>query len=107
MKSSKKVSVLFVLPFIVFYGLFWLVPFFFGFYMSLHKYSLINGNQGFVGLSNYFKILFSDSMHNASFFLGVKNTLIFVVISTPPLVLFSLGLALLIDHLPHKVKALF
>lgn len=107
MKTSKFVSMLFLLPFIVFFLLFWVVPFLFGAYMSFHKYSLINGNQGFTGVGNYIKILFSDSMYHKSFFLGLKNTCIFVLISTPPLVICSLGLALLVDGLPERFKAFF
>ncbi len=107
MKAGKKVSVFFILPFVLFFILFWLVPFFYGFYMSLHNFSLINGDRGFIGVDNYIKILFSSSMYHSSFFLGLKNTLIFVALSVPPLVLLSLALALLVDNLPNKVKGLF
>lgn len=107
MRPSRKVSVLFILPFIIFFIALWVIPFFYGFYMSLHNYSLINGNHGFLGLGNYTKILFSKSMYHTAFFLGLKNTLIFVIISTPPLVAVSLGLALLVDHLPDRIKPFF
>ncbi len=107
MKSSKFVSMLFLLPFIIFFVLFLLVPIIYGGYMSLHKYSLITGNQGYVGMENYTKILFSDSMYNRSFFNGLKNTCIFVLMSVPPLVLFSLGLAMLVDRLPDRFKPFF
>ncbi len=46
-------------------------------------------------------------MYHDSFFLGLKNTCIFVVMSTPPLVICSLGLALLVDNLPQRFKAFF
>jgi multiple sugar transport system permease protein len=38
---------------------------------------------------------------------GLKNTLYFVVISVPPLVLISLGLALVIDNLPKRLKPIY
>lgn len=107
MKSSKKISFWFILPFILFFFLFWLMPFLYGLFMSLHNFSLINGNRGFTGLSNYAKILFSGSMYHTSFLLGLVNTLVFVVISVPPLVIISLTLALLVDNLPNKVKGIF
>ena len=107
MKKKKTTAVLFILPFLVFFLLFWLIPFGFGIYMSLSKYSLIRGNQGFVGLENYIKILFSSSMYHKSFFLGLKNTIIFVIITTPFLVFGSLALALLLDHLPERLKGIF
>lgn len=107
MKVGKGTSLLFILPFILFFVLFWLGPFILGGVMSLQKYSLIGGGQGFVGLDNYIKILFSDSMYHKSFILGLRNTLIFVLITVPPLVVVSLGLALLVDHLPNRLRGLF
>ena len=107
MKKSKKVAIIFILPFLAFFILFWLLPFGYGIYMSFHKYSLIAGNQGFIALENYIKILFSDSMHHKAFILGLKNTLIFVAYTTPILVFLSLALALLIDRLPERLKGVF
>lgn len=107
MRVRKSTALLFVAPFLLFFLLFWLLPLLFGGYMSVSKYSLITGNEGFVGLDNYIKILASDSMYNRSFFLGLKNTLLFVGISVPPLVLGSLALALLLDHLPARLQPAF
>ena len=107
MKKKTMTGVLFVLPFILFFMMFWLIPFVYGIVMSVSKYSLVKGNQGFVGLDNYIKILFSSSMYNKSFWLGMKNTMIFVILTTPFLVLGSLALALLLDRLPDRVKGIF
>ena len=107
MKTKKSTALLFVLPFIVFFLLFWLLPFGYGLFMSLSKYSLVKGNEGLVGLDNYVKILFSTSMYNKAFMLGLKNTVIFVLLTTPFLVLGSLGLALLLDRLPDSIKGIF
>ena len=107
MKTKKSTALLFVLPFIVFFLLFWLLPFGYGLFMSLSKYSLVKGNEGLVGLDNYIKILFSTSMYNKSFMLGLKNTVIFVLLTTPILVFGSLGLALLLDRLPDSIKGIF
>lgn len=98
---------LFMIPFLLFFLLFWLIPFGYGIYMSVSKYSLIQGNKGFVGLSNYIKILFSSSMYHKSFVTGVINTVIFVILTTPLLVFGSLGLALLLDRLPERLKGIF
>ena len=107
MKKKTMTGVLFVLPFILFFMMFWLIPFLYGIVMSVSKYSLVKGNQGFVGLDNYIKILFSSSMYNKSFWLGMKNTMIFMILTTPFLVLGSLALALLLDRLPDRVKGIF
>lgn len=48
--KKKSTGLLFVLPFIVFFLLFWLVPFVYGVFMSVSKYSLVVGNQGFGGI---------------------------------------------------------
>jgi len=97
--KKKSTGLLFITPFILFFMLFWLIPFIYGIVMSLSKYSLIMGNQGFVGFSNYIKILVGDSMYHNSFLLGLKNTVIFTACTTPFLVLGSLGLALLLGFL--------
>ena len=98
---------LFISPFLLFFLLFWLIPFVYGIVMSVSKYSLIQGNRGFVGLANYIKILFSSSMYHKSFVQGLGNTVIFVVLTTPFLVFGSLFLALLLDRLPERLKGIF
>lgn len=107
MNRKKSTAFLFVIPFIIFFVLFWLVPFVYGIFMSVSDYSLIKGNQGFVGLQNYIKVLFSSSTYCKSFWNGMTNTIIFVLISTPFLVFGSLALALLLDRLPEKAKKIF
>ena len=98
---------MFIAPFLVCFGLFWLAPFVYGIYMSLHKLSLTRGNMGFIGLQNFLDLFNKDSMYSEAFFLGLKNTIIFVLVSVPLLVVISLGLALLVDNLPKKVQGFF
>lgn len=98
---------MFITPFLVCFGLFWLAPFVYGIYMSLHKLSLTRGNMGFIGLQNFLDLFNRDSMYSEAFFLGLKNTVIFVLVSVPLLVLVSLILALLVDNLPKKVQGFF
>lgn len=107
MKVSKWKSTMFIAPFLVCFGLFWLAPFVYGIYMSLHKLSLTRGSMGFIGLQNFLDLFNRDSMYSEAFFLGLKNTVIFVLVSVPLLVLVSLILALLVDNLPKKVQGFF
>lgn len=107
MKVSKWKSTMFIAPFLVCFGLFWLAPFVYGIYMSMHKLSLTRGNMGFIGLQNFLDLFNRDSMYSEAFFLGLKNTVIFVLVSVPLLVLVSLVLALLVDNLPKKVQGFF
>lgn len=107
MKVSKIKSSLFLLPFLVCFGLFWIAPFIYGLYMSLNKISLSKGNLGFVGLGNYLQLFDRNSIYSQTFVLGLKNTLMFVIVSVPLLIIVSLGLALLIDNLPKKAQGIF
>lgn len=107
MKVSKLKSSLFFLPFLICFGAFWFAPFVYGLYMSVHKVSMVKGNRGFIGLSNYIQLFEKDSLYSELFMLGLKNTLVFVLISVPLLILVSLLLALLVDNLPKKTQGFF
>lgn len=69
--------------------------------------SLTKGNKGFVGLENYITVLGGDSRYSEAFMLGLKNTLMFVVVSVPLLIVVSLLLALLVDNLPKRAQGIF
>lgn len=104
MKVSKLKSSAFIAPFFIVFLVFWLLPFIFGIVASLFDWNIATGSKSFVGLKNYILIFTQGSMYNKLFFDGLKATLIFVVISVPTLVIVSLGLALLVDRLPEKLK---
>ena len=107
MKRNKGKAVVFFVPFMVCFILFWGVPLVYGFYVSLHNMSLTKGNRGFVGLDNYIALFDPGSIYSKEFLRALKNTLIFVVISVPLLVGIALILALIIDALPQRVKGIF
>ncbi|MES1051527.1 sugar ABC transporter permease [Bacillus thuringiensis] len=104
---TKWKALIFIVPFILCFLAFWLIPFLYGIWISLNDYRLSMGNLGFIGLDNYKAIFNPDSMYYDQFFTALKNTLVFIFISVPPLVLISLGLALLIDNLPQKLKVFY
>lgn len=105
--KSKWLGFIFVVPFLVSFLVFWLIPLLYGIWISLHDFRLSVGNNGFIGLKNYVDILTPDTIYNRTFMTSLKNTLMFIVLSVPPLILISLGLALLIEHLPKKLKTFF
>ena len=105
--SHKIWSVLMVSPFVIFFLLFWLLPLALGGWISLHNWNISSGNLGFIGIENYKSILTPGTLYYDLFINGLKNTLYFVVISVPPLVLISLALALIIDNLPEKFKPVY
>lgn len=90
---------LFLLPFILIFGIFWLYPILWGPYMSLFDYSL-SGSSTFVGLENYQTILSPGSV----FLTAVANTLIVALIVIPVQVVGALLFAILLDSTYTKFK---
>jgi multiple sugar transport system permease protein len=85
---------LFVLPFLIAYGLFLVWPVILGLRMSFFDWSLVGtGTTDFLGLAN-FRELFGDP----DFWASLWHTILFTLLSTPPLVLLALGLALLANR---------
>lgn len=84
-KKKKSEAILFFAPFAICFALFWLLPFGYGVYMSLCKFSL------------YYE----------SFMRGLSQTLIFVAASVPALVIVALVLALIVEALPRRTKAAY
>ncbi|MCC4722330.1 carbohydrate ABC transporter permease [Salinicoccus sp. RF5] len=105
--DNKFTSSLFILPYLIMFIIFLIVPLGYGFYISLHDWSLVGGKGEFVGLANYTEILFSGNSSSNIFMNGLINTLIFVVLSVPALVILALILALLLNSLPEKLQPFF
>ena len=85
---------LFVLPFLIAYGLFLVWPVILGLRMSFFDWSLVGtGTTDFLGLANY-RELFADP----DFWASLWHTILFTLLTTPPLVLLALGLALLANR---------
>src|SRR3954454_2225990 len=83
---------LFSAPFFVLYMLFLLWPVIAAARTSLFDESLV-GHSAWRGLKNY-----SELLHDANFWGAMWHTLEFTLLSTPPLVLVALGLALLVSR---------
>ncbi|MEU6607285.1 sugar ABC transporter permease [Streptomyces shenzhenensis] len=84
-------GLLFALPFLALFALFLLWPLAQGLWMSLTDTSLSAHAPGFVGLDN-----FTEALRDADMWRSLGNTAWFTVLSTVPLVLVALGLALLV-----------
>jgi multiple sugar transport system permease protein len=85
---------LFLLPFLVAYVLFLIWPIILGFRMSFFNWSLVSsGARKFLGLGNYRELL-GDPV----FWSSLWHTLLFTILSTPPLVLIALVLAMLVNR---------
>src|SRR5690554_2799847 len=88
----------FLAPYIIIFIIFFIIPFFYSMYISLHDWDMFNPSRTqFVGLDNFRRILFDDtSIFFQYFWQGIKNTLLFVLISVPLLIGIPLGLAVLL-----------
>ncbi|MCI3926252.1 sugar ABC transporter permease [Paenibacillus sp. TRM 82003] len=104
---SKASSALFVLPYTLCFAAFLLFPIGYGIYISLHDFELLSQEHPFVGFSNYVDIFTAGTYENSIFFRGLWTTVQFVLFSVPLLIVVGLALAMLVNHLPEKLRGLF
>lgn len=87
----------FILPFTVLYSVFTIWPVIQGIIVSFHRWGLM-GKQGWVGFENYQKFL-----DDRFFWQAMQNTLLFVVMTVPLLVISAFFLAILANR-PSPIK---
>ncbi|WP_101296136.1 carbohydrate ABC transporter permease [Halegenticoccus soli] len=91
-RSNKELieGILFSLPYLATFSLFLLYPLLKGGYMSLFEWNpFFPSESEFIGVQNYARM-----MSDGAFWNSLGNTLYFVVLTVPMIVIFSLGLAL-------------
>jgi cellobiose transport system permease protein len=101
----KTSPYLYVAPFFIIFGIFGLYPVVWTFWMSLHKWDLINERTlgaPFTGLDNYGKLLSDDYFWNA-----VYNTVGMFLMATIPQLLLALFLANLLNRPLLRAKTFF
>ncbi|MFD8379172.1 carbohydrate ABC transporter permease [Streptomyces sp. NPDC059679] len=87
-------GLVFVAPFLLVYALFLLWPLLYGVKMSLGDDNITGTDSHFIGFDNY-----AEALQDPDVWSSLWNTVWFTVLSTIPLVLVGLGLALLAHHL--------
>lgn len=100
-------SYLFILPYVVFFILFLVIPIIYGMYISLHKWDILSKVHPYVGFKNYVSIFTKGTHVYDIFWSGLWTTIKFVICSVPPLVIIGLLLALIINSLVGKVQVFF
>jgi multiple sugar transport system permease protein len=85
--SQGKIAVLFLLPYLAVFTVFRLGPSIAGIFISFCKWDLA-GSLSFIGLDNFKRMLTDSNFH-----ISIINTLVFFVLTLPPLIIFSLLLA--------------
>ncbi len=83
---------LFTLPAMIPFVVFWLAPLLYVFYLSFTEWDFMSPEKTFVGLTNYL-----DLFSNPAFYKALRVTLLFCAGSVLPVILIGLGLALLMN----------
>lgn len=104
--KKTLVPIAFLLPFGIIFCMFVIFPFVFGIAISFFNWNMFDASRtSFAGFANYYKILFNgESIYFSYFWNGLKNTLLFVVISVPLLIVLPLLLAGLLDRKPYGFR---
>lgn len=100
-RLRKTIPYWFLLPALGLYALFFVYPFVYAFFLSFHEWNMISPEKIFVGFQNYLS-LFSDEVY----WISMKNTGLYVLMTVPVSLLAGLGLALLIEGV-KKGKVLY
>ena len=100
MKRSAGAVLIFSLPWLITFGIFWLFPLIYSLLLGFTDYQLLKG-YNWVGFANY-RTLLSDS----EFLQSVKNTFVFVGGTIPITTVIALLLALLVSG-QIKARSLF
>ncbi|MFD0678868.1 MULTISPECIES: carbohydrate ABC transporter permease [unclassified Paenibacillus] len=92
MRRQGKVAALFLLPYLLIFVVFRFGPSVAGLFVGFTKWNIV-GNATFAGLNNFEK-LFRDP----NFYISLKNTLAFLLMTLPALIVLSLLLAVLLNQ---------
>ncbi|CAM4474361.1 carbohydrate ABC transporter permease [Paenibacillus tarimensis] len=102
--KRKLMPAFFVGPHLILFIVFVLIPTVYGIYASFTQWNL-NSDPVWTGLDNYRTILFdSESTFYRQFWNGLKNTLLFVALSVPLLIIIPLMVAVALEHKKVKMK---
>jgi multiple sugar transport system permease protein len=96
-------SIMFVVPYFVFFAAFTVIPLLYAGWVSLHVWTTVGGNTGFDGLAHYYNLFFrTDISVVQSYWYGMLNTVLYSIISVPLLVFVALVFALLLANGPFR-----
>jgi len=103
-RYDNIVGYAFMLPALIFFGLFIIAPMITGLTTSLFDYTMKNPISGetFIGIKNYVK-LFNDPL----FFKALKNTVFIVAVSVPAVTIFALWVATAINPMKGWARSMY
>ena len=88
----RLVNALFVLPYLLILAMMLILPLCLGIWLAFQDYDMLGGWDSYVGLAN-FRNLLDDRIFRGT----VRNTILFVLMTTPAFVILGLGLALALN----------
>jgi multiple sugar transport system permease protein len=97
----ERSAYLFIAPGMLIFSVFTLAALVFAFYLTFHRWSIIEPDKPYVGTQNY-----EDMIHDERFVQSVLNTVYFAGASIPLTMAIGLGLALLLNQ-PLRGRAVF
>jgi multiple sugar transport system permease protein len=100
--EDNLTSFAFIVPFLICFIVFLGYPLVFGVYVSLHQWNPLVGKGAFVGIQQYFELFNYSTLQGQEFWLGLRNTVTFVIISVPLLLGVPLIIAYMIYRSPFK-----
>lgn len=98
--AASKVSYLFVLPYLILFFIFTVLPVLVALFLSFTSFNVLEPPE-FVGLENYTRLFFNDS----TFLKGVQITLVLAVILGPGSYILCMVFAWFINELTPKLRA--
>jgi lactose/L-arabinose transport system permease protein len=93
---------LFISPFFIIFAIFGLYPIIYSFVLSLYKWHSQNPWQ-FIGLQNYYNLLFNDPV----FWTSLWNVIFIFLINVPPMIMLSLIIAVVLNNPAQRGKDFF
>jgi multiple sugar transport system permease protein len=96
--GSRVAPYLFLLPYLLLFLTFVIVPAVFGIWISLHNWDFLLPGKPWVGLANYTALFDPSSVQFEPFWHSMRATGIFTVASVPFLITIPLGLAVLLNR---------
>ncbi len=100
--KRHRMHYLLMTPYLILFTLFVLVPVVIAIVFSFTSFNILEPPK-FVGLKNYFRLFMNDEV----FMTGIKNTLVFAVITGPGGYALALLFAWLINDLPKRLRVIF
>lgn len=96
-RGESRAALLFMAPYLVLFVVFVLAPLVYGLWVSLHEYDFTLPEQPFVGLDNYTGLFDGSSPFADPFWLSMRATGVFTLVSVPLLLVVPLAVAMVMN----------